>query len=130
MSARLPSDGYVALMSVLVIGSACLAMAISLLTIGTDSNRAMLVRQQSLQARSLAAACGEEALQRVHDLTSFAGTGTLSLGQGACSYTVANSNGTITIDASASVQTVVRKIKIYATITGQNISVTSWQDVG
>ena len=125
-----PTDGYVALLAVLVVGAASLAIALTLLTTGADSQRAALVLQQSTQARSMASACAEEALQQMHDNTAFTGTNNLSLGQGTCTYTVANTGGTSrTVDASGTVGGVIRKVKAYATIGASSISITSWQEV-
>jgi hypothetical protein len=125
-----PSGGYVALLAVLIVGAASVAAALALLTGGTDSQRSTLVTQQSAQARSLASACAEEALQQIHDSASFTGTDNVSLGQGTCTYTVTNTGGANrTIDATGTVNSVVRKLKIYATINASSLSITSWQEV-
>ncbi|HKX73530.1 MAG TPA: hypothetical protein VJM32_05925 [Candidatus Saccharimonadales bacterium] len=125
-----PSGGYVALLAVLIVGAASVAAALALLTGGTDSQRSTLVTQQSAQARSLASACAEEALQQIHDSASFTGTNNISLGQGTCAYTVTNTGGANrTIDATGTVNSVVRKLKIYATINASSLSIISWQEV-
>jgi hypothetical protein len=129
MIRKLDDKGYVALLTVLIVGAATTAIALALLTIGTDSQRSSLVTQQSVQARQLANACAEEALQQIHDATSFVGTNTLTLGAGSCSYTVTNTGTTTrTITASGTVNTVARKLSVYATISASSISVTSWQE--
>jgi hypothetical protein len=123
-------SGYIALMAVLIVGAAALAISLVLLTTSIDSQRSALVSQQSKQARSLAVACGQEALQVMHDNTAFTGTAGLTLGQGTCSYTVTNTGGSNrTITVSATVSTITRKLEIYATIGASNISVTSWQEI-
>lgn len=122
--------GYVALMAVLIVGAISLTISLALLTSGADSQRSTLVTQRSTQARGLAVSCAEEGLQIIHDDTSYAGTGNLSLGQGSCTYVVANTGGSSrTIDATGTVGNVVRKVKVYVTITSSSISVTSWQEV-
>jgi hypothetical protein len=130
---RLPihqSQGYIALMAVLIVGAASLAIGLALLTMGADSQRSTLIVQQSVQARSLATACAEEALQEIHDDTAFTGTGNLSLGQGTCSYTVTNTGGSNrTITSSGVVGEVTRKLEIYATIGVSSISIISWQEI-
>lgn len=123
-------SGYVALLAVLIIGATSLAIGLTLLTTGTDSQRAALVTQQSAQARALADACAEEALQQIYTTASFTGSNNLSQGQGGCTYTVTNTGGANrTIDATGTVNGVVRKVKVYATITASSISITSWQEV-
>ena len=119
-----------ALLAVLIVGAAATAVASTLLLSGVDNQRAALVVQQSVQAQGLATACAEEALQQMHDNSAFTGTNSLSLGQGSCSYTVANTGGSNrTITTSGTVGSVVRKAQIYVTIT-TSISITSWQEVG
>lgn len=122
--------GYVALMSVLIAGAVALAVSTSLLTGGSDRQRESLTDQQAGQAQSLATACAEEALQVMHGNTSFTGNGNLTLGQGTCTYTVANTGGSNrTVDATGTVNAVVKKVKVYVTINVSSLSVTSWQDV-
>jgi len=123
-------SGYVALLSVLIIGAVALAIASALLVNGADSQREVLTYQQSVQARALATACTEEALQQMHDNTAFTGTNNLTLGQGNCTYTVTNTGGTArTIASSGTVSPVVRKIFVNATAGATAITITSWQDV-
>ena len=123
-------SGYVALLTVLIVGAAAAAIALVLLTSGADSQRAALVEQQSKQARALAVACGEEALQQIHDNIAYSGTNSLSLGQGNCTYIVTVSSGTArTLAATGVVGNVVRKVQINVTINASSISITSWQEV-
>jgi DeoR/GlpR family transcriptional regulator of sugar metabolism len=123
-------SGYIALMAVLIVGAASLAIASALLLTAADSQRSTLVAQQSAQARNLATACAEEALQQINTSTSFTGTNNLSMGQGACSYTVANAGGSNrTITASGTVDTVVRRLQISATVGATTITISSWQEV-
>jgi len=123
-------SGYIALLTVLIVGAAATAISLTLLTTGTDSQRSGLVEQKSKQARGLAIACAKEALQQIHDNTTFSGTNTLTLGQGSCDYAVAVTSGTTrTVSVSGTVNGVVKKILVYVTIGTSSISVTSWQEV-
>lgn len=130
MVAAREQSGYVALIAVLVMSAATTIIALLLLVTGLDAQRYTLVEQQAAQARNLATACAEEALQQMHDNTSLTGTNSLSLGQGTCSYTITSTgSSTRIIDVSGTVKGVVKKLKIYVTITSSSISVTSWQEV-
>ncbi len=127
---RRNEQGYVALLSVLVVGSVATAIATTLLLLGADSQRETLVTQQSVQARGLADACAEEALQQLHDTTSFTGSNNLTLGTGTCTYTVTSTGSTTrTITSTATVGNVVRKVAVYVTMSSSSISITSWQEV-
>jgi hypothetical protein len=123
-------SGYVALLAVLVVGTAATAIALTLLTTGADSQRSALVGQQSKQARALAVACSQEALQVIHDNTAYSGTGALPLGQGNCTYTVAvTGSATRSIAVRSTVGNVVKNVLASVTIGTSNISITSWQEV-
>lgn len=123
-------DGYVALIAVLVAGAASLAIALTLLTNGADSQQATLVTQQSAQARGLANACAEEALQTMRETITFTGTNSLTMGQGSCTYTVTNTGGNNrTITTVGTVNNVVQKLEVHVTITTLSISIISWQEV-
>lgn len=127
---RQSEQGYIALLSVLIVGAAATAISLTLLTTGTDAQRANLVTQQSVQARQLAHGCIEEALQKIHDSTSYTGSDTVTMGAGSCSYTVTNTGGSNrTISATSTLGNVVRKVTTYVTIGSSSISITSWQEV-
>lgn len=129
MSKLHAQNGYVALMSVLIAGAVAVAVASTLLIGGADRQRESLAGQQSVQALGLATACAEEALQVMHDDTDFTGNGNITLGQGTCTYTVTNTGGSNrTVDATGTVNNVVKKVKVYVTINVSNLSITSWQD--
>jgi hypothetical protein len=124
-------DGYIALMTVLIVGAVSVAVACAVLLAGADNQRSVYVLQRSLQARASAHTCAEEALQVIHDTTTYTGTGNLTLGNGmSCSYTVTNTGGNNrTITTVATVNSVVKRLLITATIGSTNIAVTSWKEV-
>lgn len=124
------SGGYVTLLSVLVLGAVGVAIAVSLLLLGLGSSRTSFALEQSNQAKALANACAEEALQQIRDATPFTGTGNLALGQGTCSYTVTSQGAqNRTIIASGTIGTIVRKVKIIINNISPVIQVISWQEV-
>ncbi len=132
MVKRARQQGYVALMTVLIVGAAATAIATVLLAVGADSARYTLAEQQSRQARSLALACGQEALQQLHDNVAYTGTDVpLTLGQGNCTYTVGVADGAVrVISAVGTVGTLTKKIQATATIGATTMTVSSWQDAG
>lgn len=123
-------SGYIALITVLVIGVVAVAITISLLLLGLGSSKTSIALEQSNQAKALANACAEEALQQIHGSIPFEGTGSLTLGQGGCSYTVTKLLGqNRTATASGIVGTIIRKVSITLDKITPNISITSWQEV-
>ncbi len=124
-------SGYIVLISVLIIGAVGVAVAVAVLWLGLGDSKGSFALEQSNQAKSLANACSDEALQQIRDSTSYTGTGNLTLGQGTCTYTVTNTGGTSrTITSTGTVGTVVRKVKITIDTINPSINVTSWKEVG
>ena len=124
------SGGYITLISVLIVGAVGIAITTSLILLGLGSSRTSFAVEQSNQAKALANACAEEALQQIRDSTPFTGSGNLTLGQGVCSYTVTSQGGqNRTITASGTVGTIMRKVKIIIDKINPTIQVVSWQEV-
>ncbi len=124
------NKGYITLISVLVVGAVGIAIASSLILLGNASSRTSFALQQSLQAKGLANACAEEALEQIRESTPYTGTGNLTLGQGTCSYTVTDTGGTNrTVTTSGTVGTIVRKVSVTITAIDPLIVVSSWQEI-
>lgn len=124
------NEGFVALISVILIGAVGTAIAVSVILLSLGSSRTSFALEQSNQTKALVNACAEEALQQISDSTPFTGTGNLTLGQGSCSYTVTSQSGqNRTIIATGTVGTIVRKVKITIDKINPDINITSWQEV-
>jgi len=135
--------GFLTLISTLIVAAIGLSISVSLLLLGLGSSRTSFLTVQSYQANSLANACAEEALQQIYDsmimpdpipdpepvLVPYTGNGSLSLGQGVCSYTVTSTGGNHRkIVASGTVGTIIRKIQA-TTSSVAPIIISSWQEV-
>lgn len=123
-------SGYITLISTLIAGAIGVATAVSLLLLGLGLSRTSFAIEQSAQARGLANACAEEALEQIKTSSNFSGSNNLSLGPGTCSYTVQKGSGqNRIITASGMVGTIVRKVKITLDKVKPTLRVTSWQEV-
>lgn len=123
-------NGYAVLISVFIVGAIGAVITTSLLLFGIDASRTALSIELSGEARGLADACAEEALQQIHDNTPFTGTENLSFGQGNCSYTVINLGGqNRTITSIGTAETAIRKIKIMITAINPRVVITTWEEV-
>lgn len=124
------TKGYVALISVLTVGAVGVVVVTGVILLGLSWSRTSFTTQQSFQAKALADACAEEALQRIKDSLPFAGNGTLTLGQGSCAFTVTN-NGAQNrrVVAVGTVGTVVRRVSLTLDKISPSINITSWQEV-
>ena len=124
-------SGYVALITMLVIGAVGLTIAVSLLLLSTSSIRTSFAEEQSAQARNLANSCSQEALARIKMSSSFTGSRTLNLGNGSCVYTISDlGGGQRQIVSSGTAGTVVRKNKVTISAVTPKITISSWQEVG
>ncbi len=122
--------GYIILVTVLVLGALGAAIAVSVIWLGLGGSKSSFALEQSNQAKALATACGEEALQQIRDSMPFAGTGSLTLGQGTCSYTVTSGTGqNRTIVSTGTVGTVIAKVSITINAINPSINITFWQEV-
>lgn len=120
-------DGYVAIISVLIIGALVIAVAItiSLLSIGEgQSSLSLTSGEDSLQ---LAEGCMEDALLKIRANSAYAG-GTITRPDGtSCSVTVSQSGADYTVTAQTTGTKHVRKIQAVVN-RGASITLTSWKE--
>ena len=123
--------GYIALLSVIVVGAIGTAILLSVMLSGVSTSKTDFAVQQSGSAKVLASSCGEEALQKLLETGTTSASATVSIGSGTCSYTITSQNGqNITINATALIGTVTSKVKIVVATTTPSIILSSWQEVG
>ncbi|MEK7180931.1 MAG: hypothetical protein AAB738_01170 [Patescibacteria group bacterium] len=121
--------GFITLMSVIITSAIGIAIASAILLLGVGSAKSSIVVEQSSQAKNLATACAEDALERIKELPSFTGLGNLSINQGNCSYSVTNNLAPQSkmINATGTVSTVIRKVNVTVTQINPKIRYT-WQE--
>lgn len=126
-----PKEGYIALTTVLIVGVVASVIMVSLLTLGLGYTRSSNSEYLSIQAKTLANACAEDALRQIRANTSFTATNTtINLGSGSCTYSVTNTGGTNrTIDVSGAAASVTRKLQIFITAISPKITISSWQEI-
>ena len=122
--------GYVALITVLVVGAVSVVIVVSLILLGISSSRASFALEQSNQAKALANACAEEALQQIRNSTPFTGSGEIEFDQGLCYYLVTSQGGqNRTVTAQGIIQTIERKVKVVIGNITPSINIISWKEV-
>ena len=77
-------EGYIVLMSVILISAIGAAIAVSLILLGLANGQTNFTHRQSLQANALAGACAESALNSLRQDVAYAGGEVLNLGAGNC----------------------------------------------
>lgn len=129
MNTKKEQNGYIILISVLIIGAISTAIAVSLLSIGLNSSKNSFSFEQSRQARALANSCIDLALLEIYNSSSYTGASSTSTAQGTCWYEVINTGGDArTINASSTVGPVIRKTKTQLDDVDP-INIISWQEV-
>lgn len=122
-------NGFAVIFSLLILAAVGVVISTSLLYMSVANTQTAVALQSSYQASDLANACAETALQKLVTSSAFVGTGSLTLGQGTCSYTIAaNGASADKVTASGTVGTVVRKVEI--SIAVPQLVIFSWQEVG
>lgn len=122
------SQGYIALITTLVVGSLAMLVTVGMLSIGITQTQTALVSYDGYRAQQLAEACAEYALQEIRNSTSFSGSGGETLGAGSCTYDVNSGGGeNRTIEALGTVKDNTHRIEISIDQINPSINVTSWQ---
>jgi hypothetical protein len=124
------NNGFVILVGIIVIGAIGLAVSLILSAIGTAAVSDSQVINDYRQAKNLAEACVEEALQQISDSVPFAGSGTQIVGGEVCNYSVVNlggSNREVTAWATGGLSTARFEVLIDAI--RPSINIVSWQEV-
>ena len=123
-------SGYITLIAVLIVIAAGTLIAASLVLLGLGFTRSSSALEKSSQAKSLALACAEQALQEIKNSPTYTGSGNLNLTTGNCSYTVTNQgqeSRLITIIGTA--DKIIRRVKITTDAILPQIHISSWQEV-
>lgn len=120
--------GFILIMSIIILAAVGVALVSALLSSSVGGYKIARLGESSVQARGLADACAEIALQKLTTSASFTGTGSATIGNGSCSYTVAAVGSVGTVTSSSTVGAVVRKVKILLSV--PQLILASWQEVG
>lgn len=124
------NSGFAVLIGVLIVGAFGVAVAIYLVLSGLYSYQNSFLREQSTRAKTLANACVESALNHIQLCSISNGAGSVQIDSDICNYEIIiNSEQGRTIQASATVGTVVRKVKVVVNQIDPIAIVDSWQEV-
>jgi hypothetical protein len=123
-------DGYILLLSVLIVGAVGTAIATSILMLSIGNNLNSLASQQADQALSIATACAEDTLEQLRIDPTYAGNTTLSFDDGDCVVNpVISTEGVHIVQVTGTVGTIVHKLEITIQDIGPPTVITSWRDV-
>jgi hypothetical protein len=124
-------QGYILLITILVIGIISSAVLSSLLMLGMSAGNLTLSVQQSSQALGTAQGCAEYALRALRASPNYVGNESLTIGTGDCDILqvggIGNNNRTICVDAQ--VGDTVRRLEIVINQLLPQTKIYSWQEV-
>lgn len=122
-------NGYVSLLSVLIIGSVGTSIAVSLLLMGQGRLHAAYSLQIAAQALSVTDGCVEEALLEISQDSNTTGGTSVVIGPHTCSYFIENSSGeNKIISASTTISNVVQRVRVTTSSTSP-LSIQFWNPV-
>jgi len=122
-------EGYITLISVLVVGVISLSISASLLISGLNSTQIAMTNIKSKQVENLLNVCVEESLYEIREDASFIGVNTLSRGDGTCTYDVIDQGGeNREIIISAQEDGIVKKVTININQIDPVIKISSWNE--
>ncbi len=122
-------DGYIILLSVMLIGAISVTIAVSMLSLGINSTKTALSLQRAEQARILTHTCIDLALLEIYSSSTYSGTNSTSTSDGSCYYTVIDTGGNNrTVNASSTVGQIIRKAQVQIDAVSP-INIVSWQEV-
>ena len=127
-------NGYVALMSVIILGAVGGLITLTLYLTGIQSAQSSDLYIKSYQAKTLADTCAESAIGKIITSSTTLETGNIVLGNGNCNFIITNGIDTAKyITSTANVGDVIRKVSVIVdtskTTTNHTIKILSWQEV-
>lgn len=121
--------GFSLLLAVLVFGTVGAAIALYLLTTGSQSYTTSDILKKSHQAQNLANACAEVALRSLMNCTTTLSS-TVAIDKNTCSYLIEQHDPGATITSQSVIDTIIRRVKVEVTSASPTIKIGSWQEVG
>ena len=120
-----PKNGFIALVSVLIISAIAIIIGVSISLLGMSELQMGFSENQSFKAFNYADACTEEALERLRiNWANYSGS--LSFDEGSCTINTVVSGGSATINLVGTVDNFTRKIQISV---DSSLNVTAWEEL-
>lgn len=125
------NEGFIALISVLIISAVTVAIVLSIPLLGITESRSALGFKKGQEVLKIAEGCVEEALLRLRDKANYSG-GSLNVGDGSCTISISGTGSDRTVDITATLSVppdYVKKLQITAKRIGNSINIVTWQEV-
>jgi len=129
------SAGFIALISVLIVGAIVLVISIGLSLRSVGETNVSLGEQESGRALALANLCAEQALMKLESVLNYAGGESVTVGSDTCDILTIGGSGnqdrTVKIQATSTTAngTYVRKVKVEVSQISPVMQISSWEGV-
>ncbi|MFH1749954.1 MAG: hypothetical protein ABH837_03640 [bacterium] len=124
--------GYVALVTVMIIGAVGVAVVSAAILGSLASSKSSLLSKQVKQASGLADACAEHALIQLKLDVNYTGNESISFTNGTCEILdILNPGNTNrTVQTTGTVDNIIRKVEINIDEINPDLNISNWQEVG
>ena len=124
-------EGFIALISVLIIGAIVLAISIGLSLRSIGETNMSLAEQESHRALALANLCAEQALMKLESVLNYAGSENVTIGSESCDILAISGSGNFnrTVQAQSTVSGYTKKVKVVVSQISPTMQITSWEEV-
>lgn len=120
-------QGFIALSMILIISAVVVGIATTVTYLSIGEAQSSLVQQKGEDAWDFIDGCAEDALQEIHDSSTYAG-GSITHPEGTCTITVNSGNPNWNITVTTTATNYKRSLQITAT-RGSTITITSWKEL-
>lgn len=107
--------GFAMIYSMLILASVIASLTLAASTSGVFSGQRLKIYNDSSTVRMIAMECAETVLMQVQILPSLVTSGTISIQNGSCTYTVSGTSPNKIITISASYKTLYKRITVTTT---------------
>lgn len=124
-------SGYIALVSVLIVGAVGLVFSITFSQQRVESYRTRSASHKGARAAFNSETCGEEALLKLRDNLDYSGDESLNLSRGSCYIrpTATTTEGDYKIETKGVVDNYQKKLRILVGTTSPTFKIKTWQFV-
>lgn len=124
-------EGFIALISILIIGAVVLIISLGLLSRSYDETTMGFGEQESYRALSLANLCAELALIKLQSILNYAGGESIIEGGDSCDILAIEGMGNLdrTVKAQSTISKYSKKVKIEVSQISPVLKITSWEEI-
>jgi len=125
-------NGFIALISVLIVGAVVLVVSIGISLRSVDESNMSLDEQESHRALALANLCAEQALMKLESSLNYNGNESIIVGDESCDILTIGGAGNLTrtVKTSSVVSGYTRRIKVEVSRISPIMQISSWESVG